>query len=89
MLKIYRGRHPLQNYRAIRKNPVAFLSDVLKECGDFAFIRIFTFRFYLINDPNLIRETLIEKNDLGTCHLVLALVHVLEAAWLGPKCASH
>jgi cytochrome P450 len=64
MLKIYRGRHPLQNYSAIRENPIAFLSNVLKECGDFALIRIFAFRFYLINDPNLIRETLIEKNNV-------------------------
>src|ERR1700730_11957638 len=64
MLKTYHGRHPLQNYFAIRENPIAFLSNVLKECGDFALIRIFAFRFYLINDPNIIRETLIEKNNV-------------------------
>ena len=64
MIKNYRGRYPLQKYLEIRDNPIAFLSGVLGQCGDFARIGIFSYRFYLINDPDLIREALIEKHDV-------------------------
>jgi cytochrome P450 len=64
VINTYRSRHPLQNYFAIKSNPITFLSDVVRDCGDFARIRIFAVRFYLVNDPDLIREALIEKKDV-------------------------
>ena len=54
MVMAYRGRNPLQNYLEIRRDPISFLSDVLRECGDFARINVLTLRFFLVNDPALI-----------------------------------
>jgi enediyne biosynthesis protein E7 len=64
MINTYREQYPFQNYFALTHNPIGFLSDVLRECGDFARINIVTFRFYFVNDPDLIREALIEKHDV-------------------------
>jgi cytochrome P450 len=64
MVDTYRQQYPFQNYFALTHNPIGFLSDVVKKCGDFARVKILTFRFYLVNDPDLIREALIEKNDV-------------------------
>ena len=50
-------------YFAIRRDPLAFLAELQKECGDFARFRILTLGFCLINDPRLIREALIEKSE--------------------------
>jgi cytochrome P450 len=61
MIKTYRAKSLFQNYFAIRGNPIAFLSEVLGNCGDFARFSIFTFRFYVVNDPELVREALVEK----------------------------
>ena len=63
MIAVYRRRNRLQNYSRVRSDPIAFLSEVNRECGDFARIDILTYRFYLVNDPALIREALVEKSD--------------------------
>ena len=63
MLNTYREQYPFHNYFALTHNPMGFLSDVVRKCGDFARINILTFRFYLVNDPDLIREALIEKSE--------------------------
>lgn len=40
-----------------------FLGEVVRECGDFVRIDFLTWRFYLVNDPSLIREALVEKSE--------------------------
>jgi cytochrome P450 len=63
MINTYREQYPFHNYFALTHNPIGFLSDVVRKCGDFARINILTFRFYLVNDPDLIREALVEKSE--------------------------
>ena len=57
------NRYPtsFRNYRSIKNDPLDFFSRVQKECGDFTRIDLFPFRYYLVNDPELVREALVEK----------------------------
>ncbi|MGZ3652827.1 MAG: cytochrome P450 [Bdellovibrionota bacterium] len=57
------GRSSIPAYFAISKDPLSFLAELQKECGDFARFRILSLGFCLINDPSLIREALIEKSE--------------------------
>jgi cytochrome P450 len=63
MIAAYRGRNPVQSYFAARADPIAFLSDIVRDCGDFAQFRILTQRYMLVNDPGLVKEALIEHSD--------------------------
>lgn len=63
-LKSYKIERPLRTFRAIQDNPIPFLSTVLRESGDFVRLESLLFRFHLVNDPDLIREALVEKSDL-------------------------
>lgn len=62
-LKIHCEKYPLQSYFHLKRDPISFLSGISAECGDFARVHILMSRFYLVNDPDLIREALIEKNE--------------------------
>ena len=64
MIKTYRQNQAIRNYLGLKNDPIGFLSTVLRECGDIARIKIFPVRFYLINDPDLIREALVEKHGV-------------------------
>jgi len=59
----YSETNPVQSYLAISKNPLEFLSHVQKTSGDFAEFRILGFRYCLVNEPQLIKEALVEKSD--------------------------
>jgi len=63
VLNTHREKYPLQSYFLLKRDPISFLSGVSADCGDFARIGIFTSSFYLVNDPDLIREALVEKNE--------------------------
>lgn len=63
MLSVYRGQGRLQNYWRIRQHALEFLSDVVHECGDFVQVDVLTIRFYVINDPALIHEALVEQSE--------------------------
>ena len=63
MITVYRGCNRVQSYFRVRADPIAFLSEVVRECGDFARINMLALRFYLVNDPALIREALVEKSE--------------------------
>ncbi|MFO0905119.1 MAG: cytochrome P450 [Pirellulales bacterium] len=63
MLATYSQRNALQNFLAARRDPLAFFGDVVRSSGDFVRFNLLHYRYVLVNDPNLIREFLIEKHD--------------------------
>ena len=63
MVPVYRGRGRIRNYRHIRRDPLAFLSEVVRQCGDFARVDVLTYRFYVVNDPALVHEALVEQSE--------------------------
>ena len=64
MIKTYRKNQLIRNYLGLKNDPIGFLSKILEECGEIARIRIFPVRFYLVNDPEMIREALVEKHSI-------------------------
>ncbi|HJT75670.1 MAG TPA: hypothetical protein VJ739_00560, partial [Gemmataceae bacterium] len=42
----------------LRSDPVAFVTDLARDYGDFAFARLGWFRAYFVSRPELIREVL-------------------------------
>lgn len=62
MIAVYRGSGRIQNYLHIRRDPLGFLSRIVRECGDFVQVDLLTFRFYVVNDPALIHEALVEQS---------------------------
>ncbi len=63
MIPVYRGQGRIGNYRHIRRDPLGFLTDVVRTCGDFAQVDVLSFRFYVINDPALIHQALVEQSE--------------------------
>jgi cytochrome P450 len=63
MINTYRSGHPIQNYFGVRDDSIGFLANVTAECGDLARVKIFGLQFYLVNEPALIREALVEKHE--------------------------
>ena len=63
MIPVYNKQNPVQSYLAIRRDPVTFLADVIRESGDFARVNVLIFRFHLVNDPALIREALSDHSE--------------------------
>ena len=61
MIARYPGR--LRSYFRVRNDPIELLFDVVRACGDFARFDVLTYRFYLVNDPALLREALVEKSE--------------------------
>ena len=53
----------VQNYLAIRRDPIGFLSNIVREQGDFARFKLLTFPYVLVNEPALIREALVNQSD--------------------------
>lgn len=51
----------LSYLRQFRTSPVAFVSDVARKYGDYAYARVGWFRVYFINRPELVREILATK----------------------------
>lgn len=64
MLKTFQVKRPLRTYRAITENPIPFLTEVFSESGDFVRVQAWGFESYLVNDPDLYREALVEKSDV-------------------------
>lgn len=63
MIQTYQKRNSFQNFLAIRKDPMALFADVAQASGDFSRVNALLYRYVFVNDPDLIREALIEKND--------------------------
>lgn len=63
MIPEWRGRSSWDDYRRVRHDPIGFMSDVLRACGEFVRVDFLAIRFYLVNDPGLVREALVEKAD--------------------------
>jgi cytochrome P450 len=61
MLPKYPG--PFRNWRRVRRDAIGFLSDVVRDCGDFARFDVMTVPFVLVNDPALIREALVDHSE--------------------------
>jgi cytochrome P450 len=68
MLQTYQKHNSLQSFLAVRKDPMAFFAGVGKASGDFARLNILFYRYMFVNDPDLVREALIEKNDKFILH---------------------
>ncbi|HEX4954737.1 MAG TPA: cytochrome P450 [Thermoanaerobaculia bacterium] len=51
---------------AFRRDPLAFLQRTAREHGDVAFFRLGTQNVFLLNDPELIREVLVQRQGLFT-----------------------
>lgn len=63
MVQAYHVSNPLRSYLAIRENPIPFLERVVAKAGDFVRIQAFPISYYLVNDPELIRSAMVEKNE--------------------------
>ena len=63
MITTYQENNALKNFLAVRKNPMDFFAGVAKSSGDFSRLNIAFYRYVFVNDPELIREALIEKQD--------------------------
>ena len=62
MLPRYPGR--VRNWLRVRRDPIAFLTEVAQTCGDFARFDVLAVPFVFVNDPAVIREALVEKSDV-------------------------
>src|SRR5256885_9529152 len=62
MLPKYPGR--VRSWLRVRCDPIAFLTEVARTCGDFARFDVLAVPFVFVNDPAVIREALVEKSDL-------------------------
>lgn len=62
MINTYQKRNSLQSFLAVRKDPIAFFAEVAQS-GDFSRLNVLFYRYVFVNDPDLIREALIEKSD--------------------------
>src|SRR5450432_621311 len=54
---------PFESYRRVRRDIVAFLSDLARDGGDFVPFRVLAFPYLLVNDPALIREALVDHSE--------------------------
>lgn len=63
MIPRWRGTGAIGDYRRVTTDPVGFLADVARAHGDFVRIDFLNLRFYLVNDPALIHEALVEKSE--------------------------
>src|SRR4051794_35914997 len=52
-----------RDYLSIRKDPIRFLSEVERQSGGFARLRLLLFPYYYVGDPELIREALIDRSE--------------------------
>lgn len=59
----YRVPHPLGATRLFRQDPLAFVLDVHRRCGDVARFRLAHQNCYLIRDPEHIRHVLVENHE--------------------------
>lgn len=59
----YRDLGPFRMALAAQRDPLDFFTRVVNASGDFARIQVLSFRFYVVNDPELIREALIERSE--------------------------
>ena len=58
-----RGRFPGHLRFALRSDPLRFLTRLARDYGDFVPFRMGRLPFFLVNDPEAIREVLIARND--------------------------